>query len=284
MNLRILYRSCAAESAKPRPDYYSKDLALASLLRAVEFLPAEPTVTFLNDGQPPFDRLDVMHAHGQVVGIDGGSPRRAYRSAIAWASAQPWPKGDLVWFAEDDYLYTEDSLLQLLSAAEKIPEADYLAMWDSYAPHPPKVGTVAPSWVRQSSTTSTFGVRVESLHRDARLLRFMPYTGGAWDHTTGMVVQGMRPFPRSDTWALMKNVIGGQRSGPDRRVMAAARMATHAAANLTANFRNSRILRDSEMYGSNPSLIFHMEETPTAHEWEPVVTQTRRWAENTEGI
>jgi len=48
------------------------------------------------------------------------------------------------------------------------------------------------------STTSTFGVRLGVLREDRTLLRLVPYSGGSWDHTTCLTVQGRQPFAWSD--------------------------------------------------------------------------------------
>lgn len=100
--LRIVYRSAEAENTKPRPTYYSKTLALVSLLWAAAALPVPPEIVFLNDGDIPRDRLALMEAHGTVRAIDGGSNRTTFRVAVARQAALATDTDDLVWFAEDD--------------------------------------------------------------------------------------------------------------------------------------------------------------------------------------
>lgn len=89
--LRIVYRSSESENDKPRPSYYSKTLALASVLRAAESLPVRPEFVFLNDGDIPPERLALMQTHGTVRALDGGSNRKTFRAAIAREAALATP-------------------------------------------------------------------------------------------------------------------------------------------------------------------------------------------------
>src|SRR5688500_12626991 len=86
-HLRIVYRSSEAENTKPRPPYYSKTLALASVLRAVAPLGADAEIEFVNDGEIPAERLALMEAHGTVRVIEGGSNRATFRSVVAREAA-----------------------------------------------------------------------------------------------------------------------------------------------------------------------------------------------------
>ena len=213
--LHVVYRSHGGENRKARPDYYSKRLALTSFLRALEAVPGRADVLFLNDGPIPAERLALMRPAGEVVAVRGGSNRRSYRAAVALAASRWQDRTDLVWFAEDDYLYAPDALARLLAAADRIDGADYLSMYgrlaldpasprsrsrfraaDRAADAPEAVEIDGTRWYRAGSTTSTFGVRGDVLAQDARLLRTMPFTGGAWDHATCLTVQGRAPY----TW------------------------------------------------------------------------------------
>jgi hypothetical protein len=295
--LHVVYRSYGGENSKPRPPFYSKGLALASLVRATEALDAECTVSFVNDGTLPPERLALMERMGQVIPIDGGSTRLSYRAALAWAAAQPWPEHDLVWFAEDDYLYVEGALKHLTAAATRIPEADYLSLWghlalDTSAPRtgprarPKEMSTADPDavdldgvrWYRQMSTTSTFGVRVATLHQDLRLLRLVPYTGGAWDHATCLSIQGLQPFTWSQVAGLARQAVTGQPAGSDGRALATSRMAMYSVVNMRSR-RRQEIRR--QLYASDPQLIYHMEYPDQARgtrSWDAVARECSQWA------
>ncbi len=275
-HLRIVYRSTGSDNGKPRPDHYSTMLALASLLRAADRLPSAPEMVFLNDGEIDADVRALMHDHGAVHAVDGGSARRSFRAAVAReaATASPRPE-DVVWFAEDDYLYSPDAFTTLLAAAERFPVADYFSLYGSDALDPsgpgrrpvrrPEKGSAGDPdaqraggalWYRAHSTTSTFGVRAPVLRQDAALLRLMPFAGGAWDTATCLTLQGYRPFRPADL------LPGG--AGP----RGAVRGLVRAGLSLRSWRRGSR--RRVQL-GSDPELAHHMEVNDGTARTEPSV-------------
>ncbi|MHA6781821.1 hypothetical protein ACVGOW_12630 [Pseudonocardia saturnea] len=293
--LRIVYRSSESENDKPRPSYYSKTLALASVLRAVESLPVRPEFVFLNDGDIPPERLDLMQAHGTVRALDGGSNRKTFRAAIAREAALATPSDDIVWFAEDDYLYSPGAFTTLMSAAEAFPHADYFSLYGSDALDPTTRGrrptlrdrpgaeadpqaqaAGATTWFRAYATTSTFGVRSRVLRADAALLRLLPYTGGAWDTATCLAYQGYRPFRVGDLLP----------DGDTPALRAVARGLVRVAVNVRSLRRPSR--RRVQL-GADPELIWHMEilgpttRTPPSAktittDWGRLAVDTMFWA------
>ena len=297
--LHLVYRSYAGENSKPRPSYYSKELALVSMLRAVAAQRRQGgrvEISFLNDGQIPAESVDTMARHGEVVPIVGGSARRSYRAALGWAAAQNWPGEDLVWFAEDDYLYAEDALVQLMDAAANVRGADYFSLWGHLA-----LDTAAPCsaprtraremsvddqdavemsgirWYRQMSTTSTFGARVATLHEDLRMLRVVPFSGGAWDHATCLSLQGYQPFGWQRVTELAGQVVTGNPDG-DSRPLTAARSVMYTAVNLRSRRRRARRRR---LYASDPQLAYHMElpdEARGDRSWAGVAHDCVAWA------
>ena len=214
--LRVLHRSYAGDGVKPRPPYYSKLLALASLVRAARALPVPAELVFLNDGPMPADRLRVMEEFGEVRTVRrGGSDSRSYREMLADEAASSAPDDGLVWLAEDDYLYLEDGLVRLVEGAAALPHADYFMIYGSKAvdpvrstgrtlvflpeggaDHPDSVVTevAGSTWYRIGSTTSTFGLRRRALREDLRVLRYGALTGGSWDSSSCRMVQGYRAY------------------------------------------------------------------------------------------
>jgi hypothetical protein len=290
--LRIIYRSHGGENTKDRPPYYSKLLGLASVARAVEESGQSPApqVIFWNDGPIPADRLELMRSCGDVVQIQGGSNRASYRAAIEMATRSDWSADDLVWFAEDDYLYRPKAFRLLMEAVERIPQADYLSMFGGKAldlasrrsaPRAlPRLGAVDTDdpievdglrWYRGVSTTSTFGVRLGALRQDRRLLRALPYTGGSWDHTTCVSVQGLQPFSWSEIGAeLLPFAHRPTKQWPSSIALGAL----GAAANLRSH-RSEGNRR--QLFLSEPISAMHME-VPTPFDWEEFARQTRTWA------
>jgi hypothetical protein len=291
--LRIIYRSHGAENAKSRPPYYSKLLALASVVRAVRQSGFSPQVVYWNDGPIPGDRLELMRSSGEVVQIDGGSNRASYRAAVETAATNALEPQDVIWFAEDDYLYQPWAFRMVREGALAVPEADYLSVVGGRAldlrsprsataglprrgaadaPNPIEVGGV--SWFRGMSTTSTFGVRLWVLREDRRLLRMIPYSGGAWDHTTCLTVQGRRPF----RWDEVREELLPFDTLPVRHWPASmARGLVRSGVNL----RSRRFARHRRLlYLSDPVGARHLE-VPGASDgvdWPTLAADTRAWA------
>ena len=108
--LRILYRHYGGDNTKPRPGYYSKLLALTSLLRAAEELDTAPELVYIDDQVRPGPVLSLMEATGEVVPVKGGSDARSHRAMLDREAARSAPADQFLWFAEDDYLYRPDAL------------------------------------------------------------------------------------------------------------------------------------------------------------------------------
>ena len=103
-SLHIFYRSSGGDNRKDRPPYYSKRNSLLSFLRAYAVIRDRATVAFVNDGEISDDRRALMYRWGEIVQLGGigNTPSHLATLRLAVSSASP-----LVYFAEDDYLYTE---------------------------------------------------------------------------------------------------------------------------------------------------------------------------------
>ena len=124
MRLHVVYRSTGGENPKARPAYYSKLGSLRSLLRNVGTQrEARGELAFLDDGPVPDDRLEAIMASAGTV-VETAAPRaagRLYRRAIEEPQRRGWPDEDLVYLAEDDYLYRREALPALAAAAHELP-------------------------------------------------------------------------------------------------------------------------------------------------------------------
>jgi hypothetical protein len=284
--LHVIMRSYGGENFKDRPTFYSKLACLGSLIRAAASVRPSPELIFVNDGPLPADRERLMQLAGEVVTLDAGSNRASYRWTISMAVERPWSPHDVVWFAEDDYLYTIHSFARLLEAAGALPQADYLSMYGGDARFGREagygdVGTTCTGtarvgdwgWGRHLSTTSSFGVRARQLREDARLLRLMPATGGAWDHATCLAYQGLLPFSRKE---LQTDLVPFTSQPPIGWPRAVARGVVRGSLSLRALRRSSR---RRLLYGAEPDLIAHMEVGGYSDrvDWEAVSSETTRW-------
>jgi hypothetical protein len=294
MTLHVVYRSHGGENAKDRPPFYSKVLALASMVRAAEEAGQPVELVFLNDGPIPTDRLDLMHTAGEVVPRSRLGFRGSYLAGFALPLERGWPDEDLVWFGEDDYLYQARALRDLLAAAEAFPEAAYLALYASvghrppeggeqpgYAPVPARWRDSAPvpvnghPWRRGLSTTSSFGVRMGALRQDRRILTRSIYTGLAGcDHAMCLLYQGFQPFP----WRSLGRDLS--LAGPGDAVRRAKRFAIVPVKAVFNAWSYRRAGRGRLLFTADPALATHLESGHLASgtDWPAVAEQCAAWA------
>lgn len=293
MALRLIYRSYGGENHKGRPSFYSKQVCLSSFLRAAQRVDAH--LVFLNDGPIPEERDSVMRGAGSVVELPGVGMRRSYLSGLRYAASSNWDDDDVIWFSEDDYLYTPDALTRLVEAADALRDADYFALYGSTPAHPAKRDdenwarrpkgwhaqvprTVGDQgWVRIYSTASTFGVRLGALREDVGIFRFCmaPHRTMYRDHDTGLLLQGFEPYGYGD---LCRAAIGLS-AGP---VRARVRQAALAPFLLATNLRSHRRAgRRRALVAADPNLCTHMEVglMSPGRDWAAVAAETHAWRE-----
>lgn len=221
MTLRIVLRSYGGDNKKGRPPFYSKDLVVASFVRAAraaqEADPGQVEVLFVNDGPIPAPRLAFMERSGRVLAIPGGpvGMRDSYRYGLDMADRFGWPDDDLVVFVEDDYLLTADAFTVLVRGAQALPEAAYFAICGSRATdyddpaqqrlHGLPVGwrPLGPdrvvgdrTWINVLSVASTFAARVAAIRADRDIfeLCMKPFRKRYFDHETCLLYQGVTPY------------------------------------------------------------------------------------------
>lgn len=288
--LHIISRSYWGENKKDRPEYYSKRLSLLSLIRSFQQLvPGTAELIFMNDGPIPEDRLELMKSSGEVI-------VRSNLGALGSASAtfdlpitRGWSKDDLVWFAEDDYLYLPHAFTDLVAAAEAFPQASYFGLYALIGMRQPNGASFDdvhrfPSgwsssgvtlvnghpWRRALSTTGTCGVRMEALIEDCAMMKVAMRTGGAWDHTISLMYQGFTPYPMK---SLLQALFATDTSKafPHRTAICGVRMGL----NLYNAMRALNPSRQRVLVAPDPALITHMETEHMAvgTDWEAFATQ-----------
>jgi hypothetical protein len=290
--LHVVYRAYGGENAKGRPPYYSKVLALASLVRTVEEAGEPVEVVFVNDGPVPRDWLSLMRSVGEVVQLSGVGLKRCYLTALSVPRRRRWDGGDLVWFSEDDYLYLPSAFAGLLQAADQCPEYDYFALYSLIGRRPPYDGDlpqviVVPDqwrdsqpvlvdghpWRRALSSSATFGARVAALGQHRYVVPLCLVSASMWDHTTNLVCQGFRPFSGGTVVEFLMPGAGGMRRRGKLALAAPVRMALNLAA-----ARQRRIGR--LMLAPDPPLATHLESSFLARgrDWAEVARDTVAWA------
>jgi hypothetical protein len=291
--LHIVYRSYGGENKKGRPFFYSKLVALLSLVRAVAELEGGAEIIYLNDGAIPDERLRVMQRSGEVVARERLGMRGSMRAALSMPAERGWAEDDVVWFAEDDYLYTRGAMRGLARAAEIFPEAHYFALYALIGERLPNGGSQPADypvprswrgseprsvdghgWTHALSTTSTFGARVKPLLQDRGIMYLAMWSGGGWDHTTCMLYQGYQPF----TWATVVRPM--QQPTLPRRVRGAVISGVRTGlsawqAARTATGRDTKVL-----VAPDPALATHLETEHLAlgTDWAKVADEAIDWA------
>lgn len=270
MTVHVVYRSSGTENTKHRPPFYSKVLALASFLRAVDRCDEVASVVFLNNAPIPGATLEMMSGAGEVVNRTGLNLARSYREAITLAVGRGWPKSDVAYISEDDYLYRPEAFVRLAEASRDIPGADYFAFYATPDPGGERLHTSGGTdWQVAESTTSSFGARISILAADRRLHLLGCRAHGGFDRAICMAYAGRRPY----RW----NEVVPSSVGPVRMRATASGILGRVALNL-GSYRARR--RPRRLMTEIPSLATHMEEPHLAEgvNWVEVAAETARWA------
>lgn len=293
MRFHTIYRATHTENTKPRPRGYSRLTCLHSFLRALAACANEGERLFLNNGPVPPDQVDAMRAAGVIVAREGLDSHESYWAALDLALERGWADDDLVYFAEDDYLYRREAFVGMCDAAEQLPSGTYLAPYATIGHRMPngdplheglrrprlsderltEAGGVV--WHRALSHTSSFAVRLETLRADNLLHRVAPRCGGAWDHALSLAYQGIAPY---SPVALAEPL-----RLPDTPLERRAKTVVWRTALTVVALAVRR--RGRMLASSQPALTTHMEVGLLAQgtDWEAEADAAERWAENGSG-
>ena len=291
--LHIIYRTYGGENNKGRPPYYSKLLSLMSFIASVQALNAADTeVIYVVDGDMPADRLQAMQASGEVLTRHALGMLGSMRMAFNLPLERGWPPEDLVWFAEDDYLYQEQALAELVAAATAFPEADYFGLYALIGSRRPDGGRAEDylripqrwtgslhrlvdghPWRQALSTTHTFGARVGAHVENLALMMYVMRFGGAHDHAGCLMYQGYSPY----SLRFLKTSFLDRNSGGWLR--RSAILGRRAWLNVYSAFRMRRGARARILVAPDPALITHLETAYMAAgtDWSVVAQQTGEW-------
>lgn len=213
MSFAVVYRTRSGDNDKDRPAWYDRRTAWDSLVASLDGVPGA-RVTVVADGGVPADLRGVVEGRAEVVAVSAGMTARSFRRAVEVGCrlARDLPPDAVVWFAEDDYLYTPEALAAVVRAASEVPAADYFSVFtpddtawhDTHPSQPDRRVDGLPGgpvtvgdhvWDRSAKTTSTFGVRAGVLLADRWLLELGSRVGAPFDTATWHALQGLRPFP-----------------------------------------------------------------------------------------
>lgn len=287
---RVVYRSYGGDNDKDRPPYYSKELALRSLIRAADNAGCE--IVFLNDGPVPDAILDLMRGRGEIVTLPGVGLFPSLMAGLRLPLERGWADDDVVYFCEDDYLHTPDALVRLKAAAATLP-AEYLALYAALPAErsagqvgdpthreprgwePVEADVDGQQWVRVLGTTSTFGVRVRALRKDMSIVRQakIPHKNMYRDWDVSLAYQGYRPY----RWADLGRDLTMRTTGSFKdRLRTVVLVPFKAAMNLRSRRRpgNRHVLM-----AASPNLATHLESAYMAsgRNWAQHAADTRAW-------
>lgn len=178
--LHIFYRASDSEKPEVRPPYYSKELSLKSLLNSLKRV-KDYKLTLYYDSMvvPDVFRDLIKKGGGNIIKMNSlgnsGSFWHVFKDALKL------PKRDWVYFVEDDYIHTLDSIKKLQECTERIKDADYITLFDHPVryvddyhygldlPHRNNEIYISQThhWRTQESTTMTFASKVETLQEDS---------------------------------------------------------------------------------------------------------------------
>jgi hypothetical protein len=264
VKFHTIYRSSPGENRKSRPDFYTKTGALKSFLGAAAAGPDGERV-FVNDGSMPEDRAELMRQSGaRVIELGGVGNARSYRACVALVDSSAWDDGDIVYFAEDDYLYLPEAFVALAAAFGRCTDAEYLTLYDHpeyysrrhHARHARKdstrfsVGDV--EWRAVRSTCLTYGARVGAIRRDSWVHHLASRESPPGDHAIWSTVVGS-----GSEFAIPRILRHSPK--PDLRSV------------LAGNLKPRRRVEKSRLFAARPGLATHLE---SEH-----LSPGRNWAE-----
>ncbi|MBN2396652.1 MAG: hypothetical protein JXC36_09380 [Candidatus Atribacteria bacterium] len=221
----FFYRSTHGDLSKrkenSRPPFFSKLSCLRSFIRAVDKLSCDYKIFFCNDTPIPNDRLELMGKYGEVINMshlgNGGSQRFIFKLAKNQRS-------ELIYFAEDDYLYIDTAFVSAVNTMFILNNIDYFTLYD----HPDRYKNLRSDprtksriyltneshWRVTSSTCMSYGCRTKTFKKDFlkhyiftigvdrndslakrifnRLITMFQYY--SWDQSMWHCIQGIKPY------------------------------------------------------------------------------------------
>lgn len=213
MHITAIYRTFDGDNNKPRPPYYSKLRAFQSFLLSWTRITDGTLIVAVNSPQvPPSIAALVDRYADEVRFVTEQGNAQCYQAALTWSL--DLADNGLVYHAEDDYLYHPDAFPALVTAAERIPAADYFTLYDhndryqrTDDMHLGRREFVALAgnrhWRVVESTCMTYAARVRALRRDAFLHRTLCADGMPRDRLLWRLTQGVGIF----CWKLPKRTL-----------------------------------------------------------------------------
>lgn len=182
MQTLFIYRLYPGENPKGRPPYYSKELALKSFIAAYRRVGQKKKLILAVDAADLPDNYSAIIGRqaDSVLYLGGIGNTAGYLQVLNMIESEN--ASDIFYVSEDDYLYKPDALAEFVTAMNSLPGVDYATLYD----HPDRYtrnDNQAPfggdkiyvsgryHWRTVESTCMSFGGRISSMKKDARIHR-----------------------------------------------------------------------------------------------------------------
>lgn len=190
--MKILYRFSDSKNNKNRPNWFDKRLILKQFLHRFD-LPENEIFVFADnvcDDTIDFLNSIIREPNKHVVRISLGNAN-SFLYTCNFAMQQFNDDNEIIYFAEDDYLYTKNAN-KIINEGIRCLNADYVTGYD----HPDKYingneggnpqikengevsvvrSTSSSHWKYTNSTTITFAVKLGTLKKDYHLFHKYSY-------------------------------------------------------------------------------------------------------------
>jgi hypothetical protein len=204
MGLTAIFRTHPGESLRERPAYHSKLLTLQSFLLAWRRLDRRRLVVVVDGKSMPAEYTELYERYADEIRYLGGGSGNNGTYKATFPLLGGIGDDELVFQAEDDYLYMEDALTELVAAAAEIPQADYFCPYD----HPDRYTRKDDArsgreriffagnrhWRSIESNCLSFGARAGVLKKDLYIHRLFSLPRSPRDRKIWRMTQGIGPF------------------------------------------------------------------------------------------
>lgn len=264
--MHAIYRIAPTRKSEVRPDWFSQRSCLGSFMAAVEEARSAGIAlrsTVVIDGELSPDLMPELEwfDHLDHIRLLGNSPAFRYAFEVATNSNE-----EIILFAEDDYMWTRNSILETIRLLLQDPTASYASPYahpvrdDESQPdvrrHRSVSRTVADVvWRSTSRTTMTFACRTQGLRQTRQYWWLASYGKSPKDsYAFGAVLEGR--------WF---KLVGNAGFRDVRRVI---------------NLATVRLVAECTLRRLRPAtrpILFQPEESLATHVHQPFITGATDW-------
>lgn len=213
--LHIYYRLSNNEKQESRPKFYSKELCFYSLKSALSLISKDKYILNV-----VYDGI-INESYNFLKSEKIDNVHFLNNSMSCWYTYEKSLNNklqDIIYYVEDDYLHTKDSIKKLLEVFDTLPVASYVTLYDHPVRYMPNfVGgpdiksdksylwiTQTHHWRQQESTCMTFAAKVSSLRRDYKLFeKYVKNTKVPKDRDLFRSIQGLSGYEDGSNYDIL---------------------------------------------------------------------------------